>query len=440
MNTIANTLKFIESGLFYICLLPLFLRSEVFRFVAGPVKISIGSVRNAVTALAVVFLLGKVLGLAQKAAKEGFGKVLSGAGFKGWWLAVLAVLLGLNCVVSPEPGVSFKSLRVILVYFCFYFAAFECVRSRKSVSVVLWGFLLSGFFVAVMSLMSRYVFDVELRDGVIIEDYMFWPGKNSLGFFLACTGCAGLGVFLSLKHWAGRVGTAVMLGVVVYALVFTFSRSGWLAFAFGAVVVSALLCPLKFWPVVIAALLLAGAAGVWTVKHYPDCAVSKRLLKISPKKDVGNYERVLLWQGAVEMIKDHPVSGVGLGRFDTAHKQGYKSEKSRYSWYDTRYHAHNFFLQVFTEMGIPAGTMFLLCVLWMFRLVFANFRQCCGADKKVVAGICGVVAAFVAYSLVDTTFNARFSHASMFHANLVLLLLCVLGRVYPGSAKKAGGR
>lgn len=82
-----------------------------------------------------------------------------------------------------------------------------------------------------------------------------------------------------------------------------------------------------------------------------------RLLSIgNVTTDRSNADRLEAWKSSVEMFKDHPVTGVGIGQWRKEYREKYKSDK------DTQglVHAHNNELQLAAE----AGTIGLLGFLY----------------------------------------------------------------------------
>ena len=90
--------------------------------------------------------------------------------------------------------------------------------------------------------------------------------------------------------------------------------------------------------------------------------------------NTSNTSRIAVWKAAQTMIRDHPVTGVGVGRFDELHKGKYNSKYYVYKKYKFRYkykgkykykykykrvkvrskleHAHNNVLHITAESGI----------------------------------------------------------------------------------------
>lgn len=60
-----------------------------------------------------------------------------------------------------------------------------------------------------------------------------------------------------------------------------------------------------------------------------------------------NTERILIWQSAYQMFKDHPFWGVGLGQYTSKYLNEYKSNQAK----ENLRHAHNNFMQMLAENG-----------------------------------------------------------------------------------------
>ena len=70
-----------------------------------------------------------------------------------------------------------------------------------------------------------------------------------------------------------------------------------------------------------------------------------------------NTERILIWQSAWNMFKDHPVLGVGLGQYTENYQQKYMSP---YAKEPNLTHAHNNFMQMLAENGIVGFAGFVI--------------------------------------------------------------------------------
>jgi O-antigen ligase len=88
---------------------------------------------------------------------------------------------------------------------------------------------------------------------------------------------------------------------------------------------------------------------------------------IETEVDLSAGTRIVVWRGAMELIKEHPWVGVGVGRFSFAIMRFVPLEK--------RIDAHNAYLVTAAEMGIPALVFFLLVILAIFRVTSVVFRR-----------------------------------------------------------------
>ena len=79
-----------------------------------------------------------------------------------------------------------------------------------------------------------------------------------------------------------------------------------------------------------------------------------------------NTERILIWQSAWNMFKDHPVLGVGLGQYTKNYQQKYISPEAKEPKLG---HAHNNFMQMLAENGIVGFAGF---VIMFGYIIFKN--------------------------------------------------------------------
>ena len=106
-------------------------------------------------------------------------------------------------------------------------------------------------------------------------------------------------------------------------------------------------------------------------------------------------ERLAHWQAAGEMIRYHPWTGVGFSNYETVYPQ-----YALWNWPIALGHAHNIYLNVAAELGMPG----LLAYLFLWGAIFwqtcariaASFRMGAG----IGIGVDGRVDALVRTSLV----------------------------------------
>jgi O-antigen ligase len=135
------------------------------------------------------------------------------------------------------------------------------------------------------------------------------------------------------------------------------------------------------------------------------------------------FFRVKLWQSAVNMIADHPLTGVGLDNFLYAYRTRYvlpeASDELNLS------HPHNIVLDFWTRLGLGGVAVLLWLVVAFFRAGFHRYR-CLpeGDDRAVVLGLLASVAAALAHGLIDNAF---------FLVDLAFVFMLSLAAVQPAT-------
>jgi O-antigen ligase len=214
--------------------------------------------------------------------------------------------------------------------------------------------------------------------------------------------------------WLARF--AAVAGVI--ALVMTQSRGGLLALS-AALVVLVLLAPrsIQRWLVVcsLAAALLLTASGAIDrlpgLDRFSAILVEGEPTQVTPET-WGQREREAHWGAAWSMLRSEPVFGVGAGEFNDRFREYTPEWRFRVG----RGHAHNGYLQLGAEAGVPGLLAF---VGWVGTIVVVLWRRVIatsGIDYLLAAGALGTA---VAWGL-----NNVFEYQDV-RSNLVMFTLLV---------------
>lgn len=115
-------------------------------------------------------------------------------------------------------------------------------------------------------------------------------------------------------------------------------------------------------------------------------------------------DRIESWRAALKMIRDHPITGVGLASYGPAFPH-YSDKQPR--------EAHDTFLQIAAESGVIAGLMYLLVVFGSLLALWKNGIQMKKADPEAIhsflyaaneatlVGFAGLVVCSIFLSLQD---------------------------------------
>jgi putative inorganic carbon (HCO3(-)) transporter len=220
-----------------------------------------------------------------------------------------------------------------------------------------------------------------------INSVMYHP--NLLAGFLVLALSCGLGLFHQSAAWHRKGIYAMGLLTLGSCLVLTSSRSGWigagvLLVAFGAVVHRGWLFA-----------LMGGAAAAFAV--FPGMIMS-RLMALSWENPAFDKFRLMGWTSAVEMIKQRPVTGWGPGMWPVVYPQFRLPEETHHLP-----HAHNYYLHVAVEFGVPVVLALLAIIVWVCVRGARDTRHT-QYHLPVLATICGV-AGYLVVNLFDYTLS-----------------------------------
>jgi len=244
---------------------------------------------------------------------------------------------------------------------------------------------------------------------------------------------AGAGARLRQAGWLAQLARAAAICSAVFfagVLVLTQSRGAWLGALFGCAAMAWLRWPKVRWPAV--ALGGAVALAVWAVgPHallvalFPAPGSQGQLLST-----VTLEGRVELWKRAVVAIGDFAFTGCGFGAFRRVVWALYPpflvSPGHDYA------HAHNVFLQVALDVGLPGLIAYLALIGVALWVALRAARQADASQRWLGLGAAGSLVSFHVFGLTDTiALGARPGIAFW----LLLALIVVAGQV-----SRTGGR
>jgi O-antigen ligase len=259
----------------------------------------------------------------------------------------------------------------------------ERVRRRALAMLVASAVYMSmlGFLIFAVRLPSRpnyrlaSVFSNQMTSGGVLAAALLW----SLGAALA-------------RRDRTRFWFAAALAPLSAALVLTQTRSHWLGAVAGAGVIVMSLAP-RFWWALPATL----AVALPLLPH----RLHARLYSIVDPHEPGNQGRLSMWRSARDIIRDHPVFGVGC--------QDLLALYRRYRYPDWTFesgHFHNNFIQMTVMTGVVGLAAFLLWLVSAARAMVRSLRAAAaGADRGMAAAALGLLTALLVSGMFDYTFG-----------------------------------
>lgn len=245
-------------------------------------------------------------------------------------------------------------------------------KAFRSICGLLFGCVVVTGVVGIVQAILKVEADASLTDLTLNADM---PGRvfstmgnpNNFAQVLVLFMPFALAYALSSKGKFKKLVLCTFMLIPFAALLQTYSRSGWIAFAVSAVVFT-VLSNRRAVPFMFLLCLLA-------VPLLPE-AVLNRILTIGNLEDSSSSYRLVIWQGALEMLGDVWATGVGIG------PGAFKSIFPVYAYGTTAEvaHCHMQFLEVFLETGIIGFISFSWMTLTVIKRSFVSSSS---KDKEV---------------------------------------------------------
>lgn len=128
----------------------------------------------------------------------------------------------------------------------------------------------------------------------------------------------------------------------------------------------------------------------------------KRFASVIDVTETSNKGRIEIWKDTLNSIKKHPVLGVGFGNFPIVLQQDVSTGKKGAS-------AHNIYLDIWAETGLPGLAAFLLIFYEIGRTAFGVFRNSGEQMFKIFGAAFGIYLIWVmGYGMFDVVlFNDK---------------------------------
>ncbi len=304
---------------------------------------------------------------------------------------------------SISPQATRAELLRLISYGLIFYLTLNTIITRRRLTRLITVIIALGFLMSLLFL-GRY-FGLKAPRGLINRDhfsaYLTLITPLAIGFLFVPTFRKGRTRPAPVPHIPlaeQRLLIFFSILVMSAALSFTLSRGG-LAGLIGAFAVMAVLVrskKLKRYLLPVTAICIALMVG-WIGKT----VILERLGTVKGEVLSGRLAgRVALWKATLEVIRDYPLSGTGVGTFQHTYISPEPGIAAVHPIYWS--HAHNDFLELLTETGIPV--FLLLGAFGLYLLVYFLKRFNSRSDPWTLAistGLFGSLAGILIHSITD---------------------------------------
>lgn len=277
--------------------------------------------------------------------------------------ALLAFILwsGLSMIWTVDPDLTLTRIKTYAQLFVMVWLIWELVRTEAHMNVLLQAYVW-GAWISVVNTVFNFITAEQVTYGRYSAEG-FDP--NDLGVMLALGIPIAWYLFMKQKNWLLRFGNAAYMGMAMWTISLTASRTAFVVGLIGLFYVVLTFGSLtKKMKILIVVCLAAGVT--YGVQSVPADSL-KRIETIG--EDVGQGDlngRGTFWLAGLRMVEEQPLIGIGAGAYP----------REMEILIDQRDLSHNTPLAVLAETGLIGLLLFLgIIVSFMYTASKSSYRE-----------------------------------------------------------------
>ncbi|MBC7231770.1 MAG: O-antigen ligase family protein [Chloroflexi bacterium] len=312
-----------------------------------------------------------------------------------WAVIAFFCVAALSLLVSTYRGVSIREFRVVIVEpVLLYFLLRQVPLDEKQHLHLVDALLMAGVAMSFLGLYQYFISgDVIVAEGVRRVRGIY-ASPNNLSLLLGRIIPFALSFPIVGRGWRRR-WYGISFLPLAFCLFLTYSRGGWLLSFPAAALTVGLLRGRRatlFALVVIALCLLMLLPLVGT----------ERVVSLFNLEQGTTFRRIKLWEATWAMIRDYPITGVGLDNFLYRYPEYMLPE----AWQEPDLsHPHNIVLDYWTRLGIGGVVVLIWLEGAFFRTALRLYRDLPdGNERAIILGLIASMVAMLAHGLIDNSY------------------------------------
>ncbi len=315
------------------------------------------------------------------------------------WILAFIIIVAFCSFTSVSTEESIKIGMLSIAFILFYFVWINTVTNERQIRFYISIFVIAGTVSALYGLYQYFYGDIysqEWLDEDMFEEikmrvYSTFANPNVFGEYLLLVIPFSAMLTIHSKHWITKLFWLGNFGILMLALVLTFSRGCWLAIILSLFLLAVLIDKRLIWIGILALVALPFIL--------PETIIN-RFTSIGNMTDSSTSYRVYIWLGTIAMLKDYFISGIGLGT------TSYNLVYPLYSYSEiVAPHSHSLYLQLFVEYGIIGFIVFMGVLYNFYKETFIAYLK----DKSyiIIASLTAITGFLVESATDYTWYNYR---------------------------------
>lgn len=346
-------------------------------------------------------------------------------------LLSFCLISGLSLIWAKNKYLGLRDYIQMLTYIGAFFICINTIGRQKEAMDLANCAFIAGLLCAIYTLFEYFGFDFIRYPDAAFPDWRFklystFGNPDFAANYLILIFPIGVAFYFSKERFYEKILLVLSLIVIYSALLATFSVGALLGL-FLSVLFTALLFGVERirlrnlmcqqWSIPhmgISALILVAALGLASFFFFTDNQVNSASILKRAKSSIawrhGLSNRLMSYRAAYGMVKDHPISGIGIGNFKfrfpeyrgrvigarNQYVDSYTLDKERDK------HVHSDLIQIWVETGLFGFISFLVILFIVYKNgLFLYYDLFDYRRKLFVLGIICAITAFLIHSFVS---------------------------------------
>jgi len=339
-------------------------------------------------------------------------------------LPIIAFIIAcsISLLSSIDIFSSFYSLISILLLAGLYFLVPNIVINREQMRKIMVSLIFVAGLISIYGI-GQYLGIDLLNLKVVGSGYISGPfeNRNVLASFLVFAMPVSVGFLFEKISKKLKIMIGVVAILTLIALIFTRTRGAWLGFigamAFFASTklmseggVRKIYNSLFTKKSIIITILLVICFGLLVRYDYrKPSSFTKKFLSTVDLKDPATRHRFVMWHTGIDIVKEHPLLGTGIGSFKKIYPK-YQSKYLRTKKYGMfeglSMFAHNDYLEITADSGILGLGTFLWLIATLYWTAFKRFKQL--SESKYSPNLLIIILTSLTAVLIHSFFHYSF--------------------------------
>lgn len=309
------------------------------------------------------------------------------------WVVFLGLAVLLSLINARNFAAAFKNIvdEYILLATIFVISL-DVIKSKEQLRKLLWIGLAAFLLVFVVGVYEYFVIGdkrIESTFSVATQTGVYFTGTALLNLALL--------LFRKPSNRLALVGSSLLLFANLAGLIMTGTRAAWLGFMAGTFLL--LVLAFKNKKLISPKILIIFFVVVVLAAFLFDFGwIMRRLASVTNLSNSSNWQRIMMLRGGLAMLKDYPLTGVGIGQFPIVYEDYMLPGAETYT------HIHCFYAHLVAELGLIGLFVFLTLVYKVLKTGIKLGAQQCGEKSWFYYGTLGALAGIGVCNLFDWTF------------------------------------